>query len=210
MIIDTSYFSLPPLQIPNAEDNTPNNSGRNYAAKTGLQAFIDRYEDELLFNALGSEQLTELKNQFNVDGTWKDDALQKWKDLVDGTGEWMGLRKTYGEYKVSLIAYYVFYHYLKDTESFYATTGIVKPDVANSLSISANVNLVTQWNKFVTMYQGDKCYGNYWESIWFDWQGFYPAYLQNTQSFINYINNNPELYNGSFVSVYGFKNRFGL
>ena len=210
MIIDSSYFSLPPLQIPNAQDNILNNSGRNYSANTGLQAFIDRYEDELLYNVLGSVQLAELKDQFEQDGSYKPTALQKWKDLVDGTGEWMGLRKTYGDYKVSLIAYYVFYHYLRDTESFYATTGIVKPDVANSITLSANVDLVTQWNKFVTMYQGDKCYGDYWQSIWFDWNAYLPTYMSNTTSLLSYINSNADLYDNDFISVYGFKNRFGL
>lgn len=209
MIIDTSYFSLPPLQIPNAQNNIENNSGRNYSANNGVQAFIDRYEDVLLLGVLGSEQLTELKSYLNTDGTFKPNTPEKWTNLVDGSGEWMGLRKEYGQYKVSLIAYYVFYHYLRDTESFYATTGIVKPEVANAAMISANIDLVTQWNKFVTMYQGDKCYGNYWDSIWFDW-GYMPEYLNKSTSLLDFMNANTDVYDTSFIQVYGFKNRHGL
>ena len=210
MIIDSSYFSLPPLQIPNAQDNIPNNSGRNYSSNNGLQAYIDRYEDELLFNVLGSVQLAELYDQFEVNGDWKIDALQKWKDFVDGSGNWMGLRRQYGTYKVSLIAYYVFYQYLKDTESFYATTGMVKPDTANSITLSSNITLVTQWNKFVTLYQGNKCYGDYWESVWNDWGGYLHGFMSNSTSLLEFMRDNPNDYDNSFISVYGFKNRHGL
>lgn len=210
MIIDTSYLLLPPLNIPQANPNIPNNSGRDYSAKSGVQAFIDRYEAELLINALGREQYAELLSQLNTDGTFITDPIEKWVDLVDGKDDWKGLRYAYGDYKISLIAYYVYYHYLRDTETFYAVTGIVKPEVANAVIKSANVDLVTQWNKFATMYGGNWCQNlYYWDSIWLDWGNVFEQ-PSNNQTLYEFLSAYPDDYDTSFYSHYGYKNRHGL
>lgn len=208
MIINASYFTLPPLSIPNAVE-LPNNSGRTYAPKTGVQAYIDRYEAELLINALGQEQYEELLDQFE-EGVLKPDAEQKWVDLVNGRDDWKGLRYQIGTYKISLIANYVFYQYLSNTELFYAVTGLTRPDVANAISISANVTLVTQWNDFVRLYQGSRCTTA--SSIIYPING-YPYYDGiNTigESLLGFLSKYPELYSTEFFKVYEFKNRHGL
>lgn len=208
MIIDTSYLLIAPLNIPQANPDIPNNSGRNYSNKSRVQAFIDRYESELLINALGREQYAELLSQLNEDGTFITDPIQKWVDLVDGKDNWNGLRYAYGDYKISLIAYYVYYHYLRDTETFYAVTGLVKPEVANATIKSANIDLVTQWNKFLTMYGGYGCTNNYWDLIWIDYH--YNSGVENSQSLYEYLSAYPDDYSVEYFNGYGFKNRHGL
>lgn len=157
MIIDTSYFQYKPVFIPNAVEQPsilPVGTGTPTAVSQ-LQRFIDDKEYELLLNALGYEQLTELLSQFTEEGAWIDNPVQKWVDFVDGKEEWRGLRYTYGSNKISLISYYVFFYYLKEDWQQYNTTGIQVPRSENAETVTPNDKLCKAWNTFVKMYNGN-------------------------------------------------------
>ena len=110
MIINAQYFQSKELYIPNSVAQ-PSIGSALPSAATQLNEEIDSIEQSLLLDILGYEQLQELNAQFNEDGTWVEDPIQKWVDLVDGKDDWKGLRYTIGTKKISLIAYYVFFYY---------------------------------------------------------------------------------------------------
>jgi len=207
MIIDTTYFILPPLQIPNAVAqpsiglNTPNNVQK-------LQAVIDRVEYIFLWNLLGYEQYTELKAQFNPDGTWIAEPLEKWVDLVDGKDSWPGLRYEVGDNKVSLIAYYVYHEFLKNDRQYYSSTGLVAAEAANAVKTSVSEELTEKWNDFVIQYQGCDNY-NYFRDWWHGWWYSQPI-TENYISLYDYMQSNDAVYDVSFMKLYSVKNRFGL
>lgn len=157
MIIDSSYFLNKMVFIPNTVSqpsigsNTPTNVDT-------LKGEIEDREKELLISILGYTQYLELKDQFveTTPGVWNWVALpvQKWKDLVDGKENWLGLRYTIGGKKVSLIANYVFCKYLEDDYSAYTTTGTVISDAANSTQVNPTQKITIAWNKFVEMLNG--------------------------------------------------------
>ena len=147
MIIDTSYFQNKSVFIPNVIA-TPSIGGNNPTAMESLQKEVDYYEEKLLIGALGNEQYIELSSQF-VPGTGaqvlRPDALSKWVDLVNGYEydgkKWKGLRYEIGTKKVSLIAYYVYFYFLKGGFSVYSTNGIQIPLSENSAGQSPNPKL---------------------------------------------------------------------
>ena len=111
MIINAQYFQTKELYIPNSVAQTSIGSVLP-SATAQLNEEIESIEQSLLLDILGYEQLQELMAQFDEDGEWVEDPIQKWVDLVDGVDDWKGLRYTIGTKKISLIAYYVFFYYL--------------------------------------------------------------------------------------------------
>ena len=210
MIINISYFLLPPLEVPNAKTvaGSPD-------ATAQLQAVIDSTEYDFLINSLGYDQTAELLNQFTETGDWKPDALQKWKDLVDGKDKWLGLRFTIGTNKVSVIAYLVYYNYLKSKRMNFGTTGLERVTPENSVAINPTEELVDKWNKFVCMYQGgyNYQYYNWWNPIFFEWNGYpygYANHTDNKYSMYQFLNDNTDTYDNTFFRFYETKNRFGI
>lgn len=196
MIIDTSYFLYNPVKIPNAVvqpsigTNTPNNV-------TELQQAIEGVEYQFLLNALGLEQYNELKAQFNPNGTWIDNPVQKWVDLVDGTGTWRGLRYTVGSVKKSLIAHYVYYTFLLDGQVYYTTTGLQRLDASNANTVDPTSKLCKEWNTFVLEYQG--AFNVCWCSQY-----------QNEQSMYYFMQSNPDDYSVDYFKPYRLLNAWGI
>lgn len=215
MIINNTYFQTQPLFIPNSEAQ-PTIGVTTPTKVEELNRVIDRLEYDVLLNALGYDQTAELLSQLNPDGTFIGGAIQKWVDLVDGKSgtQWKGLRYEIGENKVSLLAYYVYYHYLLEDSTFYAVTGTVKSDSANAVMVNPTVKLVTAWNKFAAMYEGDyQCHYNYWNNIFSDWNwSWFPYYSRrdNALSLKKYLKDNGSDYDTSYFREYGFKNRLDL
>lgn len=220
MIIDTSYFLNKSVFIPYAV-NQPNIGGNTPSLVQKLQEEIDAYEEKLLIGALGYVQYQELKNQFEkTNNVWvfKSDALQKWIDLVDGyvyeDKKWNGLRFSFGAKKISLIAYYVFFYYLKGDFSVYSSTGIQIPNAENSMAQSPNPKLSEAWNSFIEMYWGDNSsfnvptFGENWNGTYMQWQtGNNP----NTVSLYDYLISRNDVYDTKWFSrLGGFVNPFGL
>lgn len=211
MIIDTSYFLKKDVFIPNAVVQ-PSIGSNTPTSLLQLQAEIDEKEYEFLLSFLGHEQTNELLNQFEVDGSWKSDALQKWKDLVDGVEEWKGLRYTIGTQKNSLIAYYVFFYYLKSDFSNYSTTGVQVAQSENAISQLPNQKQVTAWNKFVNMYDGGNIsqrnynFSSNWNGLMLRWN----SSARNEVSLLDFIRSKSYVYDTKFLSYYGIINSMNL
>lgn len=179
MIITTPYFQNKSVFIP-ASIAQPSIGGNTPTAVSTLQNEIDEKEAELLIGALGYEQYEELYAQFeqvspSTEWTFKTNALQKWKDLVNGKTyngkRWRGLRYTVGKQNVSLIAFYVFFYYLKSDFSSYTTTGIQVAEAENSIRQTPNAKQTEAWNKFVQMYNGLRSGARNRPSFFTNWNG---------------------------------------
>lgn len=158
MIIDSSYFTNGELFIPNNKDLSARPVG-SPSVVNALDTFIDKYERDLLLNALGVTLYNELISQF-TDGVLNVGALQKWKDLVDGSDytingkvyRWDGLR---GYAKQSLIAFYVYCNYMRNNESTYTTTGVVQNTANNANNVSFTPKYIKAWQSFIDQYQDE-------------------------------------------------------
>ena len=149
-IIDATYFEKGYLFIPHNKDINP--STTETSENTDLTFFIDKYERELLVNALGVELYDQLAPLTTYTG--------KWADLVDGETytvdgkkyKWEGLK---GHNKNSLIANYTYCEWLRNDESTYTTTGIVQNKAKNAMPFSPSPKYIKAWNEFISMYQND-------------------------------------------------------
>lgn len=216
MIIDTSYFLTKSVFIPNAVAQ-PSIGSNTPTAVNQLQEEIDFREDELLLSALGQVQFLELKDQFETSGAWKVSALQKWKDLVDGvvydedSKKWNGLRYTTGTKKNSLIAFYVFFYYLKSDFQTYSTTGMQIPNAENSERQIPNFKQAEAWNSFVNFWNGKK--SNLNPTICNVWNGTAMQWNSNNDNQItlyDFLRDNSDVYDTSFFRSYSIINPFNL
>jgi len=210
MIIDTSYFLNKSVFIPNSVAQ-PSIGSNTPTSISQLQEEIDFREDELLLSALGNIQLLELKNQFEITGAWKASALQKWKDLVDGKDEWKGLRYITGTRKNSLIAFYVFFYYLKSDFQTYSTTGIQIANSENSEGQAPNFKQAESWNNFVDMWNGKNSTINI-QSSFQNWNGI-GLQLNNNDNkttLYDFLSKNSDVYDLSFFKRYSIINPYNL
>ena len=138
--IDKTYF-VHEINIPDSD-------------YSGLTAYITRYEKEVLQKLLGYELWKALDDDL-VDG---EPQTQRFIDLVDGkdytlsSGEtirWNGLRN---DDKVSLIAYYTFYWYLRNKTTATSTLGEIRPNVENSANASPAQRLSGAWHRLEELY----------------------------------------------------------
>lgn len=211
MIINAQYFQTKELYIPNSVAQ-PSIGSVLPSATAQLNEEIESIEQSLLLDILGYEQLQELMAQFDEDGEWVEDPIQKWVDLVDGVDDWKGLRYTIGTKKISLIAYYVFFYYLGTDFQTYSTTGMQIPRAENSLYNNPSVKQTTVWNKFIEMYIGDKRFGlprveNNWNG---DFLNFSGKVIGNEISLYDYLMKNRDLYDTKFFTIKRRINYMGL
>ena len=215
MIIDTSYFLKKDVFIPNAVVQ-PSIGSNTPTSISQLNAEIDQKEYEFTLSFLGYLQNAELYDQFETDGTWKTTALQKWKDLVDGVEfggkKWNGLRYTIGTQKISIIAYYIYFFYLKDDFSTYSTTGIQVAKSENANNQLPNEKQTSAWNKFVNLYDGaniqerNYSFSRNWNGLMLRWnQG-----EKNQVSLLDFLRANSDIYETRFISYYGLTNPYNM
>lgn len=98
-----------------------------------LELFISRLEKQFLRKALGYELA-----QLVVENT---DPLVA--DLIAGSGQWEGFTNTGKE---SIIAYYVYYYYLRSKVTFTTNTGEKKPDNENSTDATPAFKVMRAWD----------------------------------------------------------------
>jgi hypothetical protein len=221
MIINSIYFTNKSVFIPGvvAQPSIGSAAPSNVSL---LEQEIDQREYELLLSFVGQTQVAELYDQFEADGTWKTDALQKWKDFVDGViyegKKWNGLRYTIGTKKVSLIAYYVFFYYLGQDFRTYSNTGMQVPEAENSTRQDPNVAQTKAWNEFIRMVGGNRNGRNYtfftnWNGMGIRWGGFTN---NNEITLYQFLQDNSDVYDNSFFTVpnastgSGIINSFGI
>jgi len=136
-LIDKTYF-VHDINIPDDD----------YEA---LAPIITRYEKEILISLFGYA-LWKLINAYNS-GT----SPQRIKDIVEGkeytvsgeTIKWNGLQNTD---KISLIAYYVFYWYLRNETTRTSTLGEVGSKNENAIPASPAQRLSGAWHRLRELY----------------------------------------------------------
>ena len=151
-ITDESYYLKGINFIPNSVDISA--SSGSPSQESELDYFIGICERQLMLDALG----VTLFNEFTTAMADLPNAAQKWKDLVTGstytkdgkTYLWEGLR---GYNKNSLVASYVFCEFLRNDESTYTTTGIVKNKSKNAGNVSPTPKYIKAWQQFIEKYQ---------------------------------------------------------
>jgi hypothetical protein len=136
-LIDKTYF----VQEINIPDST----------YSDLTAYITKYEKEVLLRLLGYD-IWKLVNAYSV-----STSPQRIKDLVEGkeytvgdyTVKWDGLSNTN---KVSLIAYYVYYFYVRNKSVILQTTGAMQSTGENVKNASPVMSVTEAWNRLEELY----------------------------------------------------------
>lgn len=139
-LITTDYFVL--------DINVPNVSG-TYA---NISDYIDRYEPEILRRLLGETLYQDVAAYDAETSSQAIIDLVAGKDYTVGdyTVSWKGLINT-TDY-ISLIAYYVYYWYVRDQVSRLATTGFVSSKSENASNAAPNIKLAEVWHKMRELY----------------------------------------------------------
>lgn len=214
MIINAQYFQTKELYIPNSVAQ-PSIGSVSPSAITQLNEEIESIEQSLLLDILGATQLAELNEQFEeTDGVWafKDDALQKWIDFVDGKDDWKGLRYSIGSKNISLIAYYVFFYYLSMDFQNYTTNGMIISRTENSFTNEPSIKQVSIWNKFIKMYIGNGI--NTRPRVTNNWNGQYLSFIgekmTNEVSLYDFLHKNKDVYDISKFIIKRPLNYIGL
>jgi len=183
-LIDASYFW--------GEINLPANK------YSDLDSFIERFEKELIVKLFGYT-LYKLINAYNPDKP--TDTDQRIRDIIEGkeftlneqTYKWNGLRNTE---KVSVIAYYVYVHYMRGIETQTTTTGESKNKKVNSVSVSPVQKISNAWTQMRILI-GPYCLQaeyypgystDYYNSLFFFMSNFYDTYPEWEWSEIGSIN----------------------
>lgn len=153
--IDNTYF-INDINIP-----------VNVYQQADIDQYIERYEDKILQKLLGFALWKALIDDLDNGNP----QSERFIDLVDGVEfsfnyinstintKWEGLRNTKLK---SLIAYWVYFQYRNENESFFSGIGQRKGKGENSESSDVMPKLVYSWNKMIELY-GDtpKCYEPY-------------------------------------------------
>jgi hypothetical protein len=137
--IDTSYFfgDLKIAQISQPE------------VTASLNAAIEKKEDELLNRLLGYSLFKDYKAGI-IASTQIYKDIRDGKEYTDLNGQltkWVGLAFTSGTIKRSLIANFVYYHYIKDNDSF--TTGSSEKKTSLAINVSPEKKMNDGWNEMV-------------------------------------------------------------
>ena len=191
-LIDGSYFQRE-LFVPNADDT-------ERSAYTELQEFIDDKTRLLLREVLGYALFKDLDSNI-TNGVLDVGAPQKWLNLVNGveyvesgnTYYWEGLLVQEGAFKKSLLANFVFYHWLYYNQSTMSGVGEVVLNAKNAVGINSTQRLTAVWNQFVGMYQGKQTKYTYSE------------YRRNGIKVIDWVGNNTNDYYSSLIMFLSHK-----
>ncbi len=162
MIIDTTYFEVLEARIPGKTDINAQPVGAP-TVTAELDATIDKYERDLLLNALGVTLYNELVAEFAkkpFDPEHAETAAQKWQDLIlgkdytidDKVKRWDGLQ---GYSKQSLIAFFVACQYQRNDELTYTIIGVIRSTSDTADSADALTKYVRNWGEFMDKYQGN-------------------------------------------------------
>ena len=138
MIVDNSYFTGK-LNIPNLSDNQDyiNNNDK-------LDNAIKEYEFIYLKSILGFEVAKDVLDKVQADG--QVTGGQKYKDLIEGEGEWKGLRYEVNGVKYSQIANYVYCQYLLENQTELTEAG-------NTIATFEKGNVISSWSKYNRAWQ---------------------------------------------------------
>lgn len=128
----------------------------NSGSSEQLNLYIDERVRSLLTHCLGVDLFNDLDSDI-ASGVLKDDAKQRWKDLVNGVTytkdgisyKWKGLKYTNGLQKQSLLADFVYHEYTSDMLMKNKQITPKNVSITSKATFLANI-----WNSFVSQYQG--------------------------------------------------------
>jgi hypothetical protein len=207
-LIDKTYF-LKSISVPNTEEPTSD-------ASTELDMSIDRYARQFLQVSLGNVLFTDL-DSYIINGELDVLAPQKWLDLVNGVSYtkdgvdyvWQGLKYELGLYKVSILAYYTYVNHYQNTVN--STLGQVGIDPKNGMVVNPTEHLISVWNEFVEMYQGANCSNSvtsYYNGVLFT--DYYQFKENGYVSYLQFLEDNKDVYEDFKANVINFKNSLGI
>lgn len=167
MIIDNTYFTND-IYVPHAK---PSVTDSVTGVSEDIVDFINEYSTECLLKSLGYKLFKDFTS--NLDSTeingLKPNADAKWNELLNGkeytnpNGDlvyWKGIRykdtPTSITYK-SFLAYYTYFFYERSEDATRSSIGHQQEEAKNAVRVSATPKVVTAWNKFVKIVQGEVC-----------------------------------------------------
>jgi hypothetical protein len=205
MIITLEQFQSGPLKIPNAVA-TPGGADRT----KDIQAYIDRYEREILIKGLGAVLYNLVKDAHSNLPTSLENAEQRIKDLVNGLTYVVNGKQVIWEGLKSFPAYYIFYKYLTASQDIFTTFGVERPEGANSQAVSAIPKAVSAYQQFHEKYQGiemgPRQVHNASGAYGIDWYGN----RKTDRSLVQYLLDNEDVYPEAEFTPVDNINTFGI
>lgn len=215
MIIDASYFTgsifLP--QVGNGASSVANNDQKLIKA-------IDRYEAEILVMALGRKLTKEFLSNINPETkVLVDGADSKWDSLLNGqdyskNGKdyyWRGLIDTTGNLKESMMAYYIYYNYVREGLTATTTMGVKKGQSQNTTGADATPKLVNAWRSLHKWYSGENYgYHNIYEYKGHIVEDYFGGDNSSDVSLRQFMSDNADNYTGWSFTALENKNEFGI
>ena len=209
-IIDDTYFQAPKREIANLNEA----DSRSFVE---LEQLIDYKCRLFLLYFLTAEEVAELES-YLTDGLFPEDTTdipQKWIDLVNGaTYEhqnvsfiWNGLKYSKGTFKGSIMADFVYYHWLVENVSYMTGTGDTKANPKGATSVNPTQRVVRVWNDFVEQYQKD---GFGFCNPYDVYYGYFNQIQKTDVSLIQFLTDNNEVYPNSNRKYFEIKNQLGL
>lgn len=209
-IINDTYFQAPKREIANLNEA----DSRSFLE---LERLIDNECRSLLLYFLTNAQAAELDSHL-VNGLFPAITTgipQKWIDLVNGCAYekdgvsfvWNGLIYSKGTFKGSLLADYVYYHYLLNAASYITGTGDTKANPKGASSVNPTQRLVHVWNDFVAQYQKD---GFGFCDPYDCYYGYFNAVQTSPVSLIQFLSDNDADYPNDNRRYFNIQNQLGL
>ena len=169
MIIDNTYFTGK-IYIPYAKPGIMDSVNIDSA----IIDFINEYVEDCLIKCLGPLLYEDLLLNLDAnESTWVDASSDsKWDELVNGktyinsngdTVKWKGIRYKTGleqDKHKSFLANYVYFYYEKKEFITRSNIGHEKEVAKNADNVTPMHKVVTAWNEFVNLVQGDNDYRN--------------------------------------------------
>jgi len=110
-----------------------------------ISDYIERYEKECLVKLLGYD----LYKAVIADQVTYSDLINGADYTIGGyTREWVGLKNAELD---SLIAYYVYYHFVKDNVNSLQGVGAVISQTENASRTSPDLLMVKAWNRYIEL-----------------------------------------------------------
>jgi len=168
MLIDKTYFTGS-IELPNVEQDTVNTD--LVLNNDNLIRAIQQYEFKYLQDVFGFTIAKEILSKVDSNGVIIPSSDQKYFDLIEGVGEWVGLRYEVSGVKYSQVANYVYCNYLYDTETKLTNLGNTVDDVEKG-------KLISSWNKYNESWREMFKYRQLFECE-YDWN-YWNAYNRDT------------------------------
>ena len=210
-LIDQTYFTK--------QYNIPNLNEMDSEVLGILQEYIDKDARSIIRNALGYVLFKDF-DSYVEEGVLLATAPQRWLDFVNGkeyekdgeTVKWKGISYQEGLSKTSMLVPYVYHNWLRDNISQVTGVGEKVISAQNAVNANSNQRLVSAWNDFICMYQGEILHirpNTYMvRGIRFlDWLG--ENYNENIP-LINFLEDNEVDYPDSLRTLYKKKNQLAI